>query len=150
MRNADARQMATLITQLFKMTPAAGAAAGQRSVQYTLVRPASAENGAAGEEPLASATLGTAEQVALSVTVDPRTNSLLVGGTDHYVRLVSEIIDSLDSSQAHERNSEVIRLRNSQAADVATAIRNFLDQERQKLIQALGADAASGARTSLA
>ena len=149
MRNADARQMATLITQLFKMTPAAGAAAGQRSVQYTLVRPASAENGAAGEEPLASATLGTAEQVALSVTVDPRTNSLLVGGTDHYVRLVSEIIDSLDSSQAHERNSEVIRLRNSQAADVATAIRNFLDQERQKLIQALGADAASGAERML-
>ena len=149
MRNADARQMATLITQLFKMTPAAGAVAGQRSVQYTLVRPVSAENGTASEEPMASATLGTAEQVALSVTVDPRTNSLLVGGTDHYVKLVSEIIESLDSSQAHERNSEVIRLRNSQATDVAMAIRNFLDQERQKLIQALGADAATSAERML-
>ncbi len=149
MRNADARQMANLITQLFKMTPAAGTTAGQRSVQYTLVRPASADNGPGKDEPLASATLGTAEQVALTVTIDPRTNSLLVGGTDHYVQLVSEIIDTLDSSQAHERNSEVIRLRNSQAADVASAIRNFLDQERLKLIQALGADAASSAERML-
>jgi type II secretion system protein D len=148
MRNADARQMATLITQLFKMTPTA-AAAGQRSIQYTLVRPAVGDGTGGPDEQLASATLGTAEQTALTVTIDPRTNSLLVGGTDHYVKLVSEIIDSLDSSQAHERSSEVIRLRNSQAADVATAIRNFLDQERQKLIQALGADAAVGVERML-
>ncbi len=148
MRNADARQMATLITQLFKMTPTA-AAAGQRSIQYTLVRPATGDGSGGPDEQLASATLGTAEQTALTVTIDPRTNSLLVGGTDHYVKLVSEIIDSLDSSQAHERSSEVIRLRNSQASDVATAIRNFLDQERQKLIQALGADAAVGVERML-
>ena len=148
MRNADARQMAELLTQLFRMTPSAGTA-GQRSVQYTLVRPVSDVNGTTHDETSASATLGTAEQVALTVTIDPRTNSLLVGGTDHYVELVSEIIDSLDSSEAHERNTEVIRMRNSQAPEVATAIRNFLDQERQRLIQNLGADVAAAAQRSL-
>jgi type II secretory pathway component GspD/PulD (secretin) len=147
LRNADARQMGEMITQLFKMTPAGGAAASQRSVQYTFVKPATSDG--APEEALATATVGTAEQSALTVTIDPRTNSLLVGGADHYVELVTEIIETLDSSQAHERNSEVIRLRNSQAADVATAIRQFLDQERQKLIQNLGADAAMSVQRQL-
>ncbi len=145
LQNADARQMAEMLTQMFRMTPTGGSVAGQRSVQYTLVRSVSADAGSP-EEALASATVGTAEQTALSVTVDPRTNSLLVGGTDHYVTLVSQLIETLDSSTAHERNSEVIRLKNSQAADVALAIRSFLDQERQKMVQALGVDAAAAAQ----
>ena len=143
LKNGDARQMADVLTQLFRMTPTT-AAGGQRSVQYTLVR--AATDGTSPEESLASATVGTAEQTALTVTIDPRTNSLLVGGTDHYVGLVSQIIDTLDSSVAHERNSEVVRLRNSQAPDVAAAIRQFLDQERQKMIQALGAESAQAAQ----
>ncbi|MFM7099807.1 MAG: secretin N-terminal domain-containing protein [Verrucomicrobiota bacterium] len=138
--------MADVLTQMFRMTPAGGAAANQRSVQYTLVRPAAPGDPASLEEALASATLGTAEQNALTVNVDPRTNSLLVGGTDHYVVLVSQLIDTLDSSTTHERNSEVIRLKNSTAPEVATAIRNFLDQERQKIVQALGVDAAQAAQ----
>jgi len=141
LQNADARQMAEVITQMFRMTPTAGNGS-TRSVQYTLVR-GKAENGTPSEEPVASATLGTAEQTALTVTVDPRTNSLLVGGTEHYMNLVSQLIDTLDSSAAHERASEVIRLKNSQSPEIATAIRNFLDQERQKLIQSLGVDAVS-------
>jgi len=142
LNNADARQMADVLTQMFRMTPTAGAG-NARSVQYTLV--GNSTPGTPEEQALASVTLGTAEQVALTVTVDPRTNSLIVGGTDHYVGLVSELINTLDSSVAHERNSEVIRLRNSQAPEIATAIRQFLDQERQKLIQTLGVDAASAA-----
>jgi type II secretory pathway component GspD/PulD (secretin) len=147
LQNADARQMADLLTQLFRMTTAPGNGT-QRSVQYTLVRATDGPNGA-GEESVASVTLGTAEQNALTVTVDPRTNSLLIGGTDHYVALVSQIIESLDSSPAAERTSEVIRLRNSQAPEVATAIRNFLDQERQRLVQVLGADAIGTAQRML-
>ena len=142
LQNADARQMADLLTQLFRMTQAP-ASANQRSVQYTLVRPRLDPNGLplGDDESLASATVGSAEQNALTVTVDPRTNSLLVGGSEHYVALVSEIIGSLDSSEAAERTTEVVRLRNSQAIEVATAIRNFLDQERNRIVQVLGADA---------
>lgn len=135
--NADARQMAELLTQLFKMsaTPSSGSL---RSVQYTLVRPSTRPDGSTVEESMASATVGTAEQNALTVTIDPRTNSLLIGGTEHYVLLVSQIIESLDASPANERKTEVIRLKNSVAADVATAIRTFLDQERQRITQVLG------------
>jgi len=142
LRNADAHQMATLLMQMFRMTQSATPGGTQRSIQYTLVRSRIGEDGSAlADDELASATVGTAEQNALTVTVDPRTNSLLVGGTDHYVALVSQIIDSLDASPAHERRTEVIRLKNSQAQEVATAIRTFLDQERQRVTQVLGPEA---------
>ena len=138
LKNADAAQMARLLMQLFRMTQTAALAnASQRSIQYTLVR--SSGNGG-GEQDAASATVGTAEQNALTITVDPRTNSLLVGGTDHYVTLVSQIIDSLDASEANERRTEVVRLKNSQAQDVARAIRDFLDQEKTRTTQGLSQD----------
>ncbi|MSU60844.1 MAG: hypothetical protein EXS31_00360 [Pedosphaera sp.] len=143
LQNADANQMARLLMQLFRMSQLQTAAqtGNQRSIQYTLVRSRQDEEGEPlKEEALASATLGTAEQNALTVTVDARTNSLLVGGTEHYVSLVSQVIESLDSTPANERRTEVVRLKNSQATEVALAIRTFLDQERQKVTQILGAE----------
>jgi type II secretory pathway component GspD/PulD (secretin) len=81
--NADAAQMADVLRQLFRLEEDTDE---QRSVKYTL-KTASRPS----EEP-ASATLGTAEQDALTVTVDLRTNALLVGGTPHYVALAAEVI----------------------------------------------------------
>jgi type II secretory pathway component GspD/PulD (secretin) len=142
LQNADARQMADLLMSLFRMTQTTAGTGPQRSIQYTLFRPTQSEQGDPnGEEAVASATLGTAEQNALTVTVDPRTNSLLVGGTEHYVTLVSQIIESLDASPANERKTEIYRLKNSQATEVAAAIRSFLDQERQRVTQVLGVEA---------
>ena len=149
--NADARQTSELLTAMFQMqaTPGAGAS-GVRSVQYTLVRPfTNGSEGAHSEAEVASAVLGTDEQSALTVSVDARTNSLLVGGTEDYVELVSQIIDSLDSSPAAERKTEVVRLRNSQALDVATAVRTFLDQERTRVTQVLGTEAVGTAQRML-
>jgi len=141
LKNASARQMADILTSMFRMT-ATVTTASQRTIQYTLVRPG-------GTNDAASATLGTAEQSALTVTVDPRTNSLLVGGTDHYVKMVEQIIDSLDSSTANDRRTEIVRLKNTQARDVALAVRTFLDQERLRVTQSLGADAVGAAQQML-
>jgi len=154
--NADARQLADVLTSLFRLQPAGGVSpAGQRTVQYTLVlpgRPADPANpDVIATEPVegASATIGTAEENALTVTVDPRTNSLLVGGADNYLTLASEIIESLDASPVQERETEVYRLRNAQAPEVETALRTFLDQDRQRIIQALGPDAVGAAERLL-
>lgn len=141
LKNASARQMADILTQMFRMT-ATATTASQRTIQYTLVRPGVTNDAA-------SATLGTAEQAALTVTVDPRTNSLLVGGTDHYVTMVEQIIESLDSTTANDRRTEIVRLKNTQAGDVAAAVRSFLDQERQRVTQVLGADAVGTAQQML-
>ncbi len=172
--NADARQMADVLMAMFRLQQQGGGAAGQnnpRSIQYTLVRGnGHSQNGNGSmfrkasyssgdefigpqlpeyEEEVASAAIGTAEQGALNVTVDPRTNSLLVGGTEHYVALVSQVIESLDSSEGQERHSEVYRLKNAQAKEVQLAIRSFLDQERQRVTQVLGADAVGTAQRML-
>jgi type II secretion system protein D len=149
--NADARQTSEVLAGLFRLQPVLGTAAanpGQRSIQYTLVKTVGGPD-SDSEAELASAILGTDEQTALNVTIDPRTNSLLIGGTEDYVSLVSQIIESLDSSEAQERKNHVYRLRNAQATEVATAIRTFLEQERSRVTQVLGAEAVGTAQRLL-
>jgi type II secretion system protein D len=133
LKNADCRSMAEVLVQLFKLQ--AGGETTGKSVKYTLVTP-EADTDAEAEG--ASATLGTADKHALSVTVDVRTNSLLVGGTKQYVKLASEVINELDASPAQERQTKVYRLRNAQAEDIETTLQNFLDSERQRLQATLG------------
>jgi len=138
LKNADCRRMGDVLTDLFKLQQTGG---DMRSVKYTLVASQPA-NGA-------SATMGTAAQYALSITVDPRTNSLLVGGTKQYVNLCAGIITELDASPAQERMTRVYRLRNARAGDIETALRSFLDQERQRLTSTLGTDAVGAAQRLL-
>ena len=135
--NSDARAMAQVLSELFRMGQTA---ADRQAVEYRLL----AGQGADGEEGKgegAAARIGSAQDVALTVTVDIRTNSLLVGGTRHYVNLASEVIQELDQSTAAERLTEVYRLRNAQSTDIEAAITNFLNQERDVLEQALGGTA---------
>ena len=145
LQNADAAQTAQILSDLFR-APAAGGGAGANAqkVRYTL-----STTGPEGEKSAAAATLGSAEQYALSVTVDARTNSLLIGGTRRYVDLCTKVVESLDSSPAQERQTTVYRLRNAQAADIETALTQFLTQERQRITATLGADAVGAAQRLL-
>lgn len=130
LQNADARQMADVLVNLFRLRQQPGVPPNQRAIQYTLVRDFAAGDLAAGEP--FTATIGSAEQYALTVTIDLRTNSLLLGGTDHYVGLAAHIIEELDSSPALERITEVYRLKNAQATEVERALKAFVEQERQR------------------
>lgn len=143
LKNADARQMSDVLSELFRLK--AGATTNNRAVNYTLV----ATTQPSGDNPSASATIGNAEQYTLTVTVDVRTNSLLIGGTKQYVELCAKVIEGLDASPAMERQTQVYRLHNARASDVQTALRNFLDQERQRLVAALGNDKMGAAQRLL-
>jgi hypothetical protein len=92
----------------------------------------------AGEK--SSATIGTAADVALTITADPRTNTLLVGGTDQHVRLASRVIEQLDSYPAQERICRIYRLRNVQATEIETAMKKWLDEEHKRLTESMGTD----------
>jgi type II secretion system protein D len=124
---------------------AAGGQANTRSIRYTLVMPVNIE----ATNPAGEPTIGTAEQNALTVTVDIRTNSLLIGGSEHYVALSSQIIEELDSSPAQERITKVYRLKNSQAETLAGALQAFLDQARQRVTSVLGQEAVGTAQRLL-
>ena len=142
--NADARQMSDVLSNLFQLQ-AAGGQANTRSIRYTLVMPTAGGAANADGEP----TIGTAEQNALTVTVDVRTNSLLIGGSQHYVALSSQIIEELDSSPAQERITKVYRLKNSQAEILAVALQEFLDQAKQRVSSVLGTEAVGTAQRLL-
>ncbi|GAH63935.1 unnamed protein product, partial [marine sediment metagenome] len=138
--NADCQRMGAVLTELFRLQQTT--AANMRSVNYTLTTTAPSGEGA-------SATLGTAEHYALSITVDVRTNSLLVGGTKQYVDLCSKIIEELDSCPAQERMTKVYRLRNARAGDIESALTSFLDRERTRLTSTLGPDGMGAAQRLL-
>ncbi len=135
LENADARSMADVLSQLFSLE---GAAPANKAVRYTLVS-------GKGADDAEGATLGSDQQHALRLTVDPRTNSLLVGGTRQYVKLVSQVIGELDSSPAQERLTKVYRLRNGQASQIEQALSAFLAQERERIVSTLGDDAVGAA-----
>ena len=59
------------------------------------------------------------------MSVDIRSNSLIVGGSEHYVALAAEIIETLDSSPAQERKFEVYHLKNSRAFEIQARCRAF-------------------------
>ncbi|HOF18740.1 MAG TPA: secretin N-terminal domain-containing protein, partial [Phycisphaerae bacterium] len=146
--NADATQMADVLRAMFRQS-AQGAAGGKtaKAVNYTLA--SATTQPADGATTEASATVGSAEQEALNITVDSRTNSLLVGGTRQYVQLAAKIIEELDSSPAQERVTKIYRLRNALATDIEKALRAFLDQERQRIVSTLGAQAVGAAQRLL-
>ncbi len=131
LNNADCQRMGQVLTELFRLQQSTPS--DMRSVNYTLA--ASGPDGKA-----ATVNMGTVAQQALSVTVDVRTNSLLVGGTDEYVELVGRVINELDSVPAQERVTKVYHLRNARALDIEAALTSFLDQERQRLTSTLGTD----------
>lgn len=138
LKNADARQMAQVLTSLFRLQRVGPAGASQQSVQY--VMPAADATAPEGEAPAdaTGAVVGSAQEDALSVTVDFRTNSLLVGGTEHYVALATQIITTLDSTPAQERTAKVYRLKNARSQSVESSLRTFLQQDLQRIMSILG------------
>ncbi|MHC4219476.1 MAG: secretin N-terminal domain-containing protein, partial [Planctomycetota bacterium] len=145
LKNADALAMAEILTDLFNLT--------QQGNLYVL-KPRETlqrEPGIPGAElppgvaPYAGL-LGTEltavpdERQQLFITVDSRTNSLLVSGTPIYLDLVSEVVDQLDALEANEREVLVYPLRNAVATDVASVITSFVEAEQQKLVSTLSPD----------
>ncbi|MBL7134372.1 MAG: hypothetical protein ISS78_09775, partial [Phycisphaerae bacterium] len=133
--------------------PAAGAAndaAKDAAKDATKGAPgaAGAANGTAAGDAEPSATVGADEHTALNITVDARTNSLLVGGTKQYVTLCAQVIEELDSAPAQEREVRVYHPRNAAPEDIETALTSFLEQEAQTVSSTLG-DEASGSAERL-
>lgn len=74
---------------------------------------------------------GENQIVTLRFAVDVRTNSIIASGTPSDLQVVEAILLRLDDSDVRHRRSVVYRLKNAPATDVATAINQFLQTERQ-------------------
>ncbi len=135
LKKTDATQMALMLQQLFLNT----GTLGQRTTTPGGAAtpggaPGAAPGGAAGgtKPPLtitiANSTPEGAPIIDLRLTVDERTNSLIVAGSRNDLDVIEAILARLDETDIQERRHEAVRLRNSQAVDVANAVSNFLKQ----------------------
>ncbi|MCZ6850687.1 MAG: hypothetical protein O7F17_03510, partial [Planctomycetota bacterium] len=143
LQNADALAMAEILTDLFNLS---------RQGNLLVLRPrestitedeAGVEPGQAGTYAGLETTELTAvpdERQQLSITVDSRTNSLLVSGTPNYLDLVAQVVAELDSLEANEREVFVYQLRNAVAGEIARVISDFVEQEQRKLIGTFSVD----------
>ncbi|MCI0630869.1 MAG: hypothetical protein L0Y44_09480 [Phycisphaerales bacterium] len=149
--NADALAMAQIITDLFNLKQGSNfyvlkpredqpmpisTAPGALAPGTAAPAPSLDGGGVSGTE----LTAVPDERQQLSITVDSRTNSLIVSGTPTYLDLVSQVVEELDKLEANEREVYVYQLRNAVADEVAKVVGDFVDQEQRKLISTLSVD----------
>lgn len=140
LKNADARQMATLLRDIFNLQ--------QQGSRLVLIP-------APPEEPAGTGTSGVRltpipdERQALAITIDARTNTLLVSGTDEYLTEVRRLITELDSIVAEERTARVVDIQYGKADEIAQTIRTYYEEQAQVRRQLLGPDSAGSLASQL-
>ncbi len=86
--------------------------------------------GAAAIGPQLPSAEGETSLAPLRFSVDTRTNSIIAAGSEGDLRIIEALLLRLDERDLAERQTEVYRLRNAPALDVATAVNEFLRSER--------------------
>ena len=71
--------------------------------------------------------------VPLRIATETRTNSIIVSGSQSDLEVIEVLLYRLDEDNSKQRITEVVWLRNSSAADVATAITNLITTQRTNL-----------------
>ena len=125
LRKADAAQLALTLQTLFT---------GSGTKVAATAAAATPGFGAAGatttKAPLIITLAGTASDQApiidVRITVDDRTNSLIVAGSRNDLNIIEAIISRLEDAELNLRRSEAFRLRNAQAADVVATVTDFV------------------------
>ncbi|NRA56557.1 MAG: hypothetical protein HRU13_00305 [Phycisphaerales bacterium] len=121
--NADAEQMAVVLQELFSL---------QRQGDQFILVPSrrSMENPDQDLQP--QLTPVSTERERLAITIDYRTNTLIVSATKEYVDLVTDVIGRLDGIQATEREEVVYSLQNAQAAEVESVLSNYFQTQADR------------------
>ncbi len=123
LENGDATSLTILLQELFGLQVTAGQSTSTAAFNSALTSAAAA----AGESSL----------VPIRFAVDQRTNSIIASGSGSDLDVVEVLLLRLDQSDVEARKTEVYRLKNAPAADVANAISTFLNTQRQLVQQQL-------------
>lgn len=139
LKKADANQLATALQRLF-LGVAAQTGQQQQPGQIPGQQQQLGLQGGTGQRPLQLTLSGITPEGApiidLRVTVDERTNSLIVAGSPNDIDIIAGIIARLDEARIPERRQETYRMRNAQAADVAAALNDFITKTKTVLVDA--------------
>ncbi len=136
LKNADAFAMAEVLRDLFNLS--------QDGNRFVLIpSPLYAETPEGSEDEFENLFGGTTvtpvpdERQELSLTIDPRTNTLLVSGTAEYLELVRKVVKELDTIEATQRERLVYHLRNAKAVEVEETLRDYFQSEADRIRQTL-------------
>ncbi|MEM1185613.1 MAG: secretin N-terminal domain-containing protein [Planctomycetota bacterium] len=132
LENADAQQMALVLRDLFALE--------QQGDRLVLVPRGAVPGEEDRIEEVGPGTLTPVpdERQALAITVDRRTNTLLVSGTREYLDEVRDVVAELDSIEANARERFVYHLRNADAAELEVVLSNYFAGEAELLQSTLG------------
>ncbi|MEO1008172.1 MAG: secretin N-terminal domain-containing protein [Planctomycetota bacterium] len=122
LENADAEQMAIVLQELFSL---------ERQGDEFILVPSRRE--LADDDPLAppsqQVTPVSTERERLAITIDYRTNTLIVSATQEYLDLVRDVVGRLDSIEATEREEVVYALQNAQADEVERVLGGYVREQ---------------------
>lgn len=126
LKKADAQQTATLLQQML------GGAAAQPRTQIPganipgVQQPAAAPGTTRPLLTLSGQAPEGATLIDLKISVDDRTNSIIAAGSPNDLEVIETLVSRLDDADVQSRRNEVYKLRNAAAADVYTALQQFL------------------------
>jgi len=92
-----------------------------------------------GAGPQISSAEGEPSIVPLRFSSESRTNSIIAVGSPGDLKIIEALLMRLDMEDAQQRKTEVCRLKNSPANDVALAVNDFLQSQRRVQLAAPGA-----------
>lgn len=119
LKRADATTMAQMVQQLFLgSTQLPGSTTGAAAGGTTVTIPRSLFT-LGGDSPQG------AQVIDLRLTIDPRTNSLIVGGSRNDVEVIEALVSRLEDADVQQRKHEVYQCKNASSIDIANALRDF-------------------------
>lgn len=110
--------------------------ASSEQIIETLQKVFEAESGGGGgegPEVTIGGVAGTLMGQKLSFSADQRTNSVIVAGNEQYLRIVGKLINDLDGEAREDRITTVYRINNTTAEALATAMKDFNQQETERV-----------------
>lgn len=141
LQNADARQMAVLLRDIFNLQ--------QQGNRLVLIPTRMDSTTPESADPGVRLTPVPDERQALAISIDARTNTLLVSGTDEYLAEVRTLINELDAIVAEERTSRVVNIQYGKADEIARTIREYYEEQALIRRQLLGPDSAGSLASQL-
>lgn len=127
LRNGFAPNLAAMLQQLFGLPVTAGQAGGLGGFAGLAQQIQAAALTGGGDSAL----------VQLRIAVEQRTNSIIVSGSRSDLEVIEVLLLRLDEDGIQNRRVEVLWLRNNNAADVATTLNQYLQQQLQLSTQLL-------------
>ncbi len=136
LHNADPKEMADLITQLYPTTSPTGAGGptmagfpfpggSPRISAFLSSRGSSGSSNRARDSSRSSS--GSRTSAPVTAVADPRTQSVIVTGSKDTLQQIGEIIAQLDESSARKQKVFVYTLENADVSQVETVLKNLFE-----------------------